>query len=82
MQRSTAEALGITAPGAEEQATRNPEEVSGSGGEQPRVADGSDRFEQGSQLEGDVAISDEAVSAILPAVQGPAFQILPLAICS
>jgi hypothetical protein len=42
----------------------------------------SDTHEGQPQPGAEVMINPEAMSAILPGVPGPAFQILPLAICS
>jgi hypothetical protein len=42
----------------------------------------SDIPEGQSQPGAEVMINPEAMSAILPGVPGPAFEILPLAICS
>jgi hypothetical protein len=69
MQRSTNEALGIPPVSSEEQ--------------QAMAAGASSDTPEGQPPPGaEVMINPEAMSAILPGVPGPAFQILPLAICS
>jgi hypothetical protein len=88
MQQSANAAIGIASPeGGPASVPTSETSVSPSADEPPAASDDEGNAEREASVEqaqqaADVMLSPEAVAALLPGVATPAFQVLPLAICS
>ena len=79
---SAFERMARSAVGVAEDETEQPSEESEAGGASNAVESQDADSDQAEENTDEVMLGDVAIAALTPAIAGPAFQILPLAICS